>query len=157
MFYSKTCTKHYELFEMCILCVSDQTNITWLMTKPSTYVHANGRKWTQSTHAFSSWIVECRLHLPYSGWYESNWWQVPDDSIDCSVEQMKEATNSHFGYIFESSPTDSNRKPTVSGMVRNRQEKGCQNNVQHHDKAQYRHDFHHDKRTSNRACMECFS
>ncbi|XP_041370051.1 gamma-aminobutyric acid type B receptor subunit 1-like [Gigantopelta aegis] len=30
------------------------------------------------------------------GWYPDNWYKVPDDSIDCTVEQMEEALEGHF-------------------------------------------------------------
>ena len=53
------------------------------------------------------------------GWYESNWWKVADDSIDCTEKEMEGATNGLFGYIFESSPSEANRRPSVSGLVRN--------------------------------------
>ncbi|XP_071804599.1 gamma-aminobutyric acid type B receptor subunit 2-like [Asterias amurensis] len=51
------------------------------------------------------------------GWYESNWWKVADDSIDCTEKEMEGATNGLFGYIFESSPSEANRRPSVSGLT----------------------------------------
>ena len=48
-------------------------------------------------------------------WYPSNWYMVEDKSINCTVEQLKEALQGHFtteGMMLK--PDDT---PSVSGMV----------------------------------------
>ena len=49
------------------------------------------------------------------GWYPSNWYTVPDDEINCTVSQLREALQGHFtteGMMLK--PDDT---PSVSGMV----------------------------------------
>ena len=31
------------------------------------------------------------------GWYSDKWWEIPDDSITCTLEEMREAVNGYFG------------------------------------------------------------
>ncbi|XP_071790355.1 gamma-aminobutyric acid type B receptor subunit 1-like [Asterias amurensis] len=51
------------------------------------------------------------------GWLEKNWWREPDDSIDCTVEQMDEATANYFGIDIDTLPTDNNRRPSLAGLT----------------------------------------
>ncbi|XP_033640833.1 gamma-aminobutyric acid type B receptor subunit 1-like [Asterias rubens] len=52
-----------------------------------------------------------------TGWLESNWWQVPDDSIDCTLEQMDEVTANQFAVYINNLPPDETRTPSISGLT----------------------------------------
>ncbi|XP_033640706.1 gamma-aminobutyric acid type B receptor subunit 1-like [Asterias rubens] len=51
------------------------------------------------------------------GWYNPLWWRVPDDSIDCTIEQMDEATAYHFAVFIDALPPRGSRGPSITGLT----------------------------------------
>ena len=54
----------------------------------------------------------------YLGWLGAGWWRQPDDSINCTQQEMDDVTSNHFDINIDSLPLDSYRGRTVSGLVR---------------------------------------
>ncbi|XP_022088746.1 gamma-aminobutyric acid type B receptor subunit 1-like [Acanthaster planci] len=51
------------------------------------------------------------------GWITLNIWLVPDDSVDCSLDQLREVAGGQIGINAVSLPPDSQRAPALSGMT----------------------------------------
>ncbi|XP_071803868.1 gamma-aminobutyric acid type B receptor subunit 1-like isoform X1 [Asterias amurensis] len=51
------------------------------------------------------------------GWFETEWWRQQDDSIDCSVAEMDLATANYFMIYLDTMPSDTNRRPSLSGLT----------------------------------------
>ena len=54
----------------------------------------------------------------YLGWLGAGWWRQPDDSINCTQQEMDDVASNHFDINIDSLPLDSYRGRTVSGLVR---------------------------------------
>ena len=65
----------------------------------------------------STLIVSESFYALFKGWFKAGWWQIPDDSIDCTVDQMNEATSYYFGVAGVFLPKPGSRKPSVAGLV----------------------------------------
>uniref|UniRef100_T1IUR5 G-protein coupled receptors family 3 profile domain-containing protein n=1 Tax=Strigamia maritima TaxID=126957 RepID=T1IUR5_STRMM len=51
----------------------------------------------------------------FIGWYEDNWYRVPDKQINCTIDQMKEAAEGHL--TTEALMLNQDSKRTISGMT----------------------------------------
>ncbi|XP_022106745.1 gamma-aminobutyric acid type B receptor subunit 1-like isoform X2 [Acanthaster planci] len=51
------------------------------------------------------------------GWFATGWWRIPDDSIDCTIDQMDEVTAYSFGVAGVYLPVTGSRKPSVAGLT----------------------------------------
>ena len=51
------------------------------------------------------------------GWFEEKWWEIPDDNINCSPDQITKAAGNYIAAM-ESTWSDDPRE-TISGQVKN--------------------------------------